>query len=59
MRHMSRKTAKLPTLYPWHCNRCGNAWYGRSATPPQACANKECRSIYWNKARVFPIRKRR
>jgi len=32
------------------CNRCGNHWVSRLETP-KSCANRKCRSIYWNKSR--------
>lgn len=35
------------------CNRCGNVWYSRNKSP-RSCANKKCKSPYWNKARVRP-----
>ena len=38
------------------CNRCGYEWTSKTKNP-QTCANKSCRSPYWNKERVRPTRK--
>lgn len=34
------------------CERCGYYWYSREAKPPKVCANKKCKSPYWNKKRT-------
>ena len=44
-----------PVIQQQTCNRCGFQWYPRSQKPPKYCANKQCRSPYWNKERVRPI----
>jgi|GEM_PF-755459 len=34
------------------CNRCGYTWIARDAdNPPKQCANRKCRSPYYNKPR--------
>ena len=30
------------------CSRCGYSWYPRTPTKPKVCANKKCKSPYWN-----------
>ena len=37
------------------CNRCDEVWYSRKESPK--CCN-ECKSPYWNKARVRSVSKR-
>lgn len=37
------------------CNRCGYAWV--MTKTPGTCANQKCRSPYWNKERVLPVKK--
>lgn len=32
------------------CNRCGHSWVPRVENPT-VCANKKCKSPYWNKER--------
>jgi hypothetical protein len=44
---MSR-ALKLPTL---KCLRCGHTWFPRQAELPKTCANKECKSPYWDRPR--------
>ena len=39
------------------CNRCGHEWFSRAKNGPQQCAH--CRSKYWNKPRVRPIKPKR
>ncbi len=34
------------------CQRCGYEWYPRTPESPKYCANKKCRSPYWNKPKV-------
>lgn len=34
------------------CNRCGHTWQGATDSP-KTCANKKCKSPYWNKERVI------
>lgn len=53
---MSRSTIstiKLPTL---RCNRCGYEWFPRAPQHPAVCANKQCKSPYWNKKRVRKLK---
>ncbi len=42
------RALKLPTL---KCLRCGYTWFPRSTEPPKVCANKECKSPYWDRPR--------
>lgn len=39
------------------CLRCGYKWYPNSPNPPKYCANKKCRSPYWDKPRRAVKRK--
>jgi hypothetical protein len=32
----------------YKCSRCGYEWASRKSEPPRYCANKKCRSPYWN-----------
>jgi hypothetical protein len=38
----------LPQVF---CYRCDYRWTPDSETPPQTCANRKCRSPYWNRPR--------
>ena len=40
-----------PTVLGLRCLRCGYIWVNRGEKQPVACANKKCRSKYWNKPR--------
>lgn len=45
-----------PIIY--HCNRCKYYWSGRNRhplQPPKYCPR--CKSPYWNKKRLRPIKK--
>jgi hypothetical protein len=47
----SSSSMKLFGKYVMHtCNRCGNQWVSK-LEEPKSCANRKCRSIYWNKVR--------
>ena len=35
------------------CNRCGYSWIPNGDKLPKHCANKKCKSPYWNKERIF------
>lgn len=50
--HISTMSKKVDGNYWRHeCNRCDHIWY--STTPdPKTCADKDCKSPYWNKKRV-------
>jgi len=38
----------LSPEYPLHkCNRCGYEWYSKNKKP-NTCADRKCRSKYWN-----------
>lgn len=47
---LSDVVIKLPTL---KCNRCGYEWHPRATKAPGHCANKKCKSPYWNKRRTL------
>lgn len=47
----------MKPLKPLKCNRCGFEWYPRTPTKPQACANKACRSPYWDKPRKYELKR--
>lgn len=34
------------------CSRCGHEWMLRSQKRPKACPAKDCKSIYWDRARM-------
>ena len=36
------------------CKRCGYSWFPRTLELPDVCANKKCKSKYWNKEIKFP-----
>jgi len=43
----------LPTGTVWLvCARCGYQWFVRTGVLPVRCANRECSSPYWHRARV-------
>lgn len=44
---------KLPTL---KCTRCGYEWHPRAERLPKVCANRECKSPYWNRKRTLKRR---
>jgi len=47
-----KSSMKLFGDYVMHtCNRCGNQWVSK-LEEPKSCADRHCRSIYWNKTRV-------
>ena len=49
---LMKSSMKLFGDYVMHtCNRCGNQWVSK-LEEPKSCANRKCRSIYWNKTRV-------
>lgn len=35
----------------YHCLRCGHIWSSKSKDKPKTCANKKCRSPYWDRPR--------
>lgn len=39
---------RLPRL---KCLRCGYTWFPRAEKKPQVCANRECKSPYWDRPR--------
>lgn len=40
------------------CNRCGYSWLPRSLKVPKRCPNHKCGSPYWNRKRVYKIKKK-
>ena len=47
----SLQISENPTVPGLRCLRCGYVWVNRRENEPIACANKKCRSKYWNKPR--------
>ena len=45
------KAALMP-IEKEKCLRCGYSWYPRKPGKPKYCANKKCRSPYWNKSKI-------
>ena len=58
------KEETAPTICPrcgvrstrMRCYRCGHEWLLRSQRLPGTCANKACKSKYWNRTRVLKER---
>lgn len=38
------------------CNRCNYNWTPKEDAIPKTCANKKCKSPYWNKKRINTIK---
>lgn len=50
--HISSMSKKVDGNYWRHeCNRCDHIWYS-TTSDPKTCADKDCKSPYWNKKRV-------
>ena len=45
------------TIEKVKCKRCGYVWYPRAPELPKYCANKKCRSPYWQTERWKGIKK--
>ncbi|MBP1684955.1 MAG: hypothetical protein H6Q33_1098 [Deltaproteobacteria bacterium] len=43
-------------VWGYTCERCGYQWIQRTAGAPEpkVCANRKCKSPYWNKPRQHP-----
>ena len=49
---MLNNYSKMPKeLHIYTCTRCGYKWAGRP-NKPKTCANKKCKSKYWDKERT-------
>ena len=44
--------SNMKIIRPLKCTRCGYEWYPRTPQKPKYCANKKCRSPYWNRPKV-------
>lgn len=43
--------SKCQQPLPVTCTRCGYSWHTKEGTMPKVCANKKCKSPYWNRKR--------
>ena len=48
----ARRTIKINT-----CNRCGYKMVQKGEHPPRYCANPHCHSPYWNRKRVYKLKR--
>lgn len=59
---MSKSELKTIKVKQLECGRCGYLWFPRISNEgetviPKFCANKLCKSPYWNKKRVYDLKK--